>query len=78
MHQAWIVGTTSFRRITVLEHSNSGLHAVAMALWKATVHPRPLLVLCPNRCGMPFLGCSIWLTALPKGAGRSLNWFRMQ
>ena len=35
MHQAWIVGTTSFRRITVLEHSDSRLHAVAMALWES-------------------------------------------
>ena len=32
MHQARIVGTTSLRRVTVLEYRNSGLHAVAMAL----------------------------------------------
>ena len=35
MHQSWLVGTTSFRRLTVVEHTNSGLHSVALALWQS-------------------------------------------
>ena len=51
MLQAWSV----LRRITVLEHSNSGLHVVLWHSGKATVHPQMLLVFWPNECGMLFL-----------------------
>ena len=35
MHKAWQTGTRSFCCKAVLEHSNSGLHAVALALWES-------------------------------------------
>ena len=35
MQKAWLTGTRSLRRSAMLEHSNSGLHAVALALWES-------------------------------------------
>ena len=35
VHKAWQTGTRSLRRKAVLQHSNSGLHAVALALWES-------------------------------------------
>ena len=35
MQKAWQTGTRTLRRRAVLEHSKSGLHAVALALWQS-------------------------------------------
>ena len=63
LQKVWLDGTPQLRKRAVVPHGNSGVHAVAVALWESGGASATVIGALPLPVRRPCLACSIWLPA---------------